>query len=253
MKPNRTGTKSPPRSTSSRSGNRSRPRPTIGAPDGMRPTIGPRPKLRADRPAGRPTRRAAAGLGAAACARPRSAAPATSADGAGRRGRTAAVRQLPGGELVVGRRRRRRAPGLGADASRHDGGRRSGLRVPVRAGVHLPLLPWISSLVGADAVAGVGDDVRVFPGLFGLCAVMVRRLPGWPIWFALVWAAPGVVEVDFSVRRLSLGVGGIRSNARAVAAVGPARWRCAALSGGHAGGVQRDRDRAGDREVVEGR
>ena len=29
----------------------------------------------------------------------------------------------------------------------------------------------------------------VFPGLFGLGAVVVRRLPGWPIWFAVLWAA----------------------------------------------------------------
>ena len=29
----------------------------------------------------------------------------------------------------------------------------------------------------------------LFPGLFGLFAVVVRRLPGWPVWFALVWAA----------------------------------------------------------------
>jgi apolipoprotein N-acyltransferase len=28
----------------------------------------------------------------------------------------------------------------------------------------------------------------LFPGLFGLGAVIVRRLPGWPVWFALVWA-----------------------------------------------------------------
>ena len=29
----------------------------------------------------------------------------------------------------------------------------------------------------------------VFPGIFGLSAVVVRRLPGWPIWFAVLWAA----------------------------------------------------------------
>ena len=30
---------------------------------------------------------------------------------------------------------------------------------------------------------------RCFPALFGLLAVVVRRLPGWPIWFAVLWAA----------------------------------------------------------------
>jgi apolipoprotein N-acyltransferase len=29
----------------------------------------------------------------------------------------------------------------------------------------------------------------LFPGIFGLFAVVVRRLPGWPLWFALLWAA----------------------------------------------------------------
>ena len=29
----------------------------------------------------------------------------------------------------------------------------------------------------------------LFPALFGLAAVSVRRLPGWPFWFAALWAA----------------------------------------------------------------
>ncbi len=29
----------------------------------------------------------------------------------------------------------------------------------------------------------------LFPGIFGLLAVVVRQLPGWPIWFAVLWAA----------------------------------------------------------------
>ena len=29
----------------------------------------------------------------------------------------------------------------------------------------------------------------LFPGIFGLSAVVVRQLPGWPIWFAVLWAA----------------------------------------------------------------
>ena len=33
------------------------------------------------------------------------------------------------------------------------------------------------------------DGAAVVASDAGLCAVLVRRLPGWPIWFALVWAA----------------------------------------------------------------
>jgi apolipoprotein N-acyltransferase len=54
---------------------------------------------------------------------------------------------------------------------------------------YLPLLPWISALVGAVPWLVLATTCALFPGLFGLCAVVVRRLPGWPIWFALVWAA----------------------------------------------------------------
>ncbi len=54
---------------------------------------------------------------------------------------------------------------------------------------YLPLLPWISSLVGAMPWLVLATTCALYPGLFGLFAVVVRRLPGWPIWFALVWAA----------------------------------------------------------------
>ena len=54
---------------------------------------------------------------------------------------------------------------------------------------YLPLLPWISLLVGVMPWLALAMTCALFPGLFGLCAVIVRRLPGWPVWFALVWAA----------------------------------------------------------------
>jgi apolipoprotein N-acyltransferase len=54
---------------------------------------------------------------------------------------------------------------------------------------YLPLLPWISKLVGAFPWVALAIVCALFPGIFGLLAVVVRRLPGWPIWFALVWAA----------------------------------------------------------------
>lgn len=54
---------------------------------------------------------------------------------------------------------------------------------------YLPLLPWISLLVGAVPWVVLATTCALFPALFGLCAVLVRGLPGWPVWFALVWAA----------------------------------------------------------------
>lgn len=54
---------------------------------------------------------------------------------------------------------------------------------------YLPLLPWISSLVGAMPWLVLATAAALFPSLFGLLAVVVGRLPGWPIWFAVVWVA----------------------------------------------------------------
>ena len=54
---------------------------------------------------------------------------------------------------------------------------------------YLPLLPWISGLVGAFPWVALSAMEALFPALFGLAAVAVRRLPGWPLWFAGVWAA----------------------------------------------------------------
>lgn len=54
---------------------------------------------------------------------------------------------------------------------------------------YLPLLPWVGLLVGPIPWIALATVCALFPALFGLCAVIVRRLPGWPIWFALIWAA----------------------------------------------------------------
>ncbi len=54
---------------------------------------------------------------------------------------------------------------------------------------YLPLLPWVSSLVGVLPWLALTVLCAVFPGLFGLLAVPVARLPGWPIWFTTLWAA----------------------------------------------------------------
>lgn len=54
---------------------------------------------------------------------------------------------------------------------------------------YAPLLPWIGTLVGAVPWLALSVVSAGFPALFGLLAVCVRRLPGWPLWFAIVWVA----------------------------------------------------------------
>jgi apolipoprotein N-acyltransferase len=54
---------------------------------------------------------------------------------------------------------------------------------------YLPLLPWISGLVGPVPWILLAVLEATFTGLFGLAAVAVRRLSGWPFWFAALWAA----------------------------------------------------------------
>ena len=52
---------------------------------------------------------------------------------------------------------------------------------------YVPLLPWISGFVGALPWLALSAMEALFPAVFGLLAVVVRRLPGWPVWFACLW------------------------------------------------------------------
>jgi apolipoprotein N-acyltransferase len=52
---------------------------------------------------------------------------------------------------------------------------------------YVPLLPWTGELVGLFPWLALAAVEAVFPALFGVLAVAVRRLPGWPIWFAALW------------------------------------------------------------------
>jgi apolipoprotein N-acyltransferase len=54
---------------------------------------------------------------------------------------------------------------------------------------YLPLIHWISILVGAVPLLALVGVCSLFPAIFGLAAVVVRQLPGWPVWFAVLWAA----------------------------------------------------------------
>lgn len=54
---------------------------------------------------------------------------------------------------------------------------------------YVPLLPWISGLVGAAPWLALSAVEALFPALFGVAAVTVQRLPGWPLWLAALWTA----------------------------------------------------------------
>ena len=54
---------------------------------------------------------------------------------------------------------------------------------------YVPLLPWTGELVGPVPWLALSAMSALFPGFFGAAAVVVRRLPGWPIWFAALWVA----------------------------------------------------------------
>ena len=53
---------------------------------------------------------------------------------------------------------------------------------------NLPLLPWISGLVGVFPWIALAVLQALFPAVYGMFAVLVARLPGWPLWLALVWS-----------------------------------------------------------------
>jgi len=53
---------------------------------------------------------------------------------------------------------------------------------------YLPLIPWISGLVGVVPWILLAVLQSVFTALFGLLGSLVCRLPGWPLALALVWS-----------------------------------------------------------------
>lgn len=53
---------------------------------------------------------------------------------------------------------------------------------------YLPLIPWVGLFVGTGPWLALSLLQALFPALFGLLAVVVRGLPGWPVWFAAEWA-----------------------------------------------------------------
>jgi apolipoprotein N-acyltransferase len=53
---------------------------------------------------------------------------------------------------------------------------------------YVPLLPWTSDFVGVWPWLMLAAICAAYPALFGLLAVIARRLPGWSVWFAALWA-----------------------------------------------------------------
>lgn len=78
---------------------------------------------------------------------------------------------------------------------------------------YLLLLPWISSLVGAGPWLALAAVCAAFPGIFGLLAVPAGRLPGWPIWFAVLWAAQEWLKSVFPFGGFPWGVVGFGQSA----------------------------------------
>ena len=133
----------------------------------------------------------------------------------------------------------------------HDARRRVRLRLPVRAGVLSPAAAVDQRAGRRGSLAGaVRSCEAVFPALFGLLAVAVRRLPGWPLWFAAVWARAGMAQVDRAIRRISLGRSRFQPDQRPATAARAARRRAAAVVRGGADRLQLARNRVRGVEVV---
>ena len=168
----------------------------------------------------------------------------------GRRG-GAAVRQLPAVRLVVRGVRRLRAAGVGADQEPTTAAGGFGYGLLFGLAFYVPLLPWISGLVGAVPWLALSPAGGAVPGGVRTAGGRrAQRLPGWPVWFAAVWAVAGVAEVDRAVRRIPLGRSRFRPDRRPAAAARAARRRAAGVVRGGVGRLQPGRHRARDRALV---
>lgn len=62
---------------------------------------------------------------------------------------------------------------------------------------YAPLLRWSGDFVGPGPWLVLGVLCAVYPALFGVLAVVIRGVPGWPIWFAALWATQEWVKSVF--------------------------------------------------------
>ncbi|GAW49770.1 MULTISPECIES: apolipoprotein N-acyltransferase [unclassified Nocardioides] len=68
-----------------------------------------------------------------------------------------------------------------------------------------PLLAWLGDAIGSEAWVLVTTVVSVWFAILGCALVAVRRLPGWPVWAAVMWIAVEVVRSKWSLGGLPWG------------------------------------------------
>lgn len=73
---------------------------------------------------------------------------------------------------------------------------------------YVPLLPWIGSFVGTVPWLALSAMEALFPAVFGLLAVVVRRLPGWSLWLACLWVLGEWLKSTFPFGGFPWGVVG---------------------------------------------
>ena len=115
---------------------------------------------------------------------------------------------------------------------------------------YLPLLPWISGLVGALPWLLLSVLEALFPALFALFAVLVRRLPGWPLWFAGLWSAQEWLKSTVPFGGFPWGVVGFSQTESPVLPLAYIGRGAAGVLRGDARRVQRVGHDAGDHPLV---
>lgn len=76
------------------------------------------------------------------------------------------------------------------------------------AAFYIPLLPWTGVMVGVLPWLALALVQALYPAAFGLLSVLVRRLSGWPIGFAGLWALAEWAKSTFPFGGFPWGVVG---------------------------------------------
>ena len=71
---------------------------------------------------------------------------------------------------------------------------------------YLPLIPWIGGLVGPVPWILLSVMEALFCAVFGMFGVLVSRLPGWPLWLALVWSLQEFIKASIPFGGFPWGV-----------------------------------------------
>ena len=108
---------------------------------------------------------------------------------------------------------------------------------------YLPLLPWISGLVGAVPWLVLAAVCAVFPGRVRHAGGRRAHAAGVAGVVRLGLGGLGVVQVCRSIWRIPLGHSGFRADERSATAVGATRWRAAGVGGDGVDRIQHRRAR----------